>query len=103
MRSQDGLCRCGLGTMGRLAYDLGSPITSPWALNMQAYDVIVIGSGPAGQRAAIQAAKFGKRVALVEKREVIGGSCIATGAIPSKTMPRRCSICPDSITRTFTE
>src|SRR5215467_7574487 len=53
---------------------------------MQTYDLIVIGSGPAGQRAAIQAAKAGKRVALVEKREVLGGACINTGTIPSKTM-----------------
>ena len=53
---------------------------------MQRYDLIVIGSGPAGQRAAIQAAKTGKSVALVEKREVSGGACINTGTIPSKTM-----------------
>ena len=53
---------------------------------MQSYDLIVIGSGPAGQRAAIQGAKCGKRVALVEKRAVIGGTCINTGTIPSKTM-----------------
>jgi NAD(P) transhydrogenase len=53
---------------------------------MQSYDLIVIGSGPAGQRAAIQAAKCGKNVALIEKREVIGGVCINTGTIPSKTM-----------------
>src|ERR1700688_4872131 len=53
---------------------------------MQTYDMIVIGSGPAGQRAAIQAAKSGKKVALIEKREVIGGVCINTGTIPSKTM-----------------
>src|ERR671937_435506 len=53
---------------------------------MQKYDLIVIGSGPAGQRAAIQGAKLGKRVALVEKREVVGGACINTGTIPSKTM-----------------
>ena len=53
---------------------------------MQEYDLIVIGSGPAGQRAAIQAATAGKRVALIEKREVIGGACINTGTIPSKTM-----------------
>ncbi len=50
------------------------------------YDLIVIGSGPAGQRAAIYAAKHGKRVALVEMREVVGGACINTGTIPSKTM-----------------
>jgi NAD(P) transhydrogenase len=53
---------------------------------MQKYDLIVIGSGPAGQRAAIQAAKTGKNVALIEKREVVGGVCINTGTIPSKTM-----------------
>src|SRR5580658_4076793 len=53
---------------------------------MQTYDLIVIGSGPAGQRAAIQAAKTGKNVALIEKREVLGGVCINTGTIPSKTM-----------------
>src|SRR5690348_1636016 len=50
------------------------------------YDLIVIGSGPAGQRAAIFAAKLGKKVALVEMREVVGGACINTGTIPSKTM-----------------
>jgi NAD(P) transhydrogenase len=52
---------------------------------MQQYDLIVIGSGPAGQRAAIQGAKSGKRVALIERREVVGGACINTGTIPSKT------------------
>ena len=50
------------------------------------YDMLVIGSGPAGQRAAIYAAKMGKKVALVEMREVVGGACISTGTIPSKTM-----------------
>ncbi|WP_263410584.1 Si-specific NAD(P)(+) transhydrogenase [Terriglobus tenax] len=50
------------------------------------YDLIVIGSGPAGQRAAIHGAKIGKKVALVENREVVGGACINTGTIPSKTM-----------------
>ncbi|MBX3276741.1 MAG: Si-specific NAD(P)(+) transhydrogenase [Acidobacteria bacterium] len=53
---------------------------------MQDYDLIVIGSGPAGQRAAIQGAKLGKRVAVVEKREVVGGASVNTGTIPSKTM-----------------
>src|SRR5579885_2555561 len=53
---------------------------------MQSFDMIVLGSGPAGQRAAIQAAKTGKRVAIVEKRECVGGTCINTGTIPSKTM-----------------
>ena len=50
------------------------------------YDLIVIGSGPAGQRAAIYASKLGKKVALVEMREVVGGVSINTGTIPSKTM-----------------
>src|SRR5881296_1493829 len=53
---------------------------------MQTYDLIVIGSGPAGQRAAIQGAKLGKRVALIEKIATLGGCCINTGTIPSKTM-----------------
>jgi len=53
---------------------------------MDKFDLIVIGSGPAGQRAAIQATKFGKKAALIEKMEVIGGAAINTGTIPSKTM-----------------
>jgi NAD(P) transhydrogenase len=53
---------------------------------MQAYDLIVIGSGPGGQRAAIQAAKSGKRVAIIEKGAALGGVCSNTGTIPSKTM-----------------
>ena len=53
---------------------------------MEHFDVLVIGSGPAGQRAAIQAAKSGRRVGVIEKREVVGGTCINTGTIPSKTM-----------------
>ena len=50
------------------------------------YDLIVIGSGPAGHHAAIQAAKLGHRVALVDKGEQMGGVCINTGTIPSKTL-----------------
>jgi NAD(P) transhydrogenase len=53
---------------------------------MRSYDLIVIGSGPAGQRAAIQGAKAGRKVAVIEQREVLGGVCINTGTIPSKTM-----------------
>jgi NAD(P) transhydrogenase len=49
------------------------------------YDLVCIGSGPAGQRGAVQAAKVGKRVALVERRSTVGGACLATGTIPSKT------------------
>jgi NAD(P) transhydrogenase len=53
---------------------------------MQSYELIVIGSGPGGQRAAIQAVKAGKRVALVERQSTVGGVCTNTGTIPSKTM-----------------
>jgi len=49
------------------------------------YDLVCIGSGPAGQRAAVQASKLGKRVAVVEKQTCVGGVCIETGTIPSKT------------------
>jgi NAD(P) transhydrogenase len=52
---------------------------------MYDFDLLCIGSGPAGQRAAIQAAKLGKRVAVLEKQRVIGGVCIEKGTIPSKT------------------
>ena len=50
------------------------------------YDLIVIGSGPSGQRAAVAASKMSKRVAVVEARSVVGGVCVNTGTIPSKTM-----------------
>ena len=53
---------------------------------MDHYDLVVIGSGPAGQKAAIAAAKLGKRAVVVERRDMIGGVCINTGTIPSKTM-----------------
>src|SRR5262245_22583555 len=49
------------------------------------YDLICIGSGPAGQRAAIQAAKLGKKAVVIEKQQCVGGVCIETGTIPSKT------------------
>lgn len=50
------------------------------------YDLIVIGSGPAGQKAAIQAGKLGKHVALIERHPYIGGTSVYTGTIPSKTL-----------------
>ncbi len=53
---------------------------------MREFDLLVIGSGPAGQKAAIQAAKLRKRVAVIEKERVLGGSCINTGTLPSKTL-----------------
>ena len=59
------------------------------------YDLIVIGSGPAGQRAAVQAAKIEKKVLVIEK-EKIGGSCVHLGTIPSKTM-REAAILGDKV------
>jgi len=50
------------------------------------YDVIVIGSGPAGENGAAAAATFGKRVAMVEKAAVVGGASVNTGTVPSKTL-----------------
>ncbi len=50
------------------------------------YDLAVIGTGPAGQKGAIAAAKLGKRVAVVDKKEMVGGVCLHTGTIPSKTL-----------------
>jgi len=52
----------------------------------QKYDLIVIGSGPAGQKAAVQAAKINKRVAIIERGREIGGVAVHTGTIPSKTL-----------------
>ena len=52
---------------------------------MDRYDLVAVGSGPAGQKAAIQAAKLRKRVAVIERRDV-GGVCMTTGTIPSKTL-----------------
>ncbi|MBX3363818.1 MAG: Si-specific NAD(P)(+) transhydrogenase [Phycisphaeraceae bacterium] len=53
---------------------------------MRHYDLCVIGSGPAGQKAAIQAAKLGKKVAIIEAKEVVGGAAVNTGTIPSKAL-----------------
>ncbi len=71
------------------------------------YDLVCIGSGPAGQRAAIQAAKLGKRVAVIERQRYMGGVCIQTGTIPSKTfreavlrLTRRAPDCGDGIVET---
>src|SRR5271170_8166574 len=56
------------------------------AEDMFDYDLLVIGSGPAGQRAAIQGAKLNKNVAIVERTSVLGGVCVNLGTIPSKTL-----------------
>ena len=53
---------------------------------MYDYDLLVIGSGPGGQKAAIAAAKLGKRVCVAERRNMMGGVCVNTGTIPSKTL-----------------
>jgi NAD(P) transhydrogenase len=55
-------------------------------MGMQEYDLVVIGSGPGGQKAAIAAAKLGKSVAVIERGRMLGGVCVNTGTIPSKTL-----------------
>jgi flavin-dependent dehydrogenase len=54
--------------------------------SMREYDLVVIGSGPGGQNAAIAAAKLGKTVAIIERDMTLGGVCTNTGTIPSKTL-----------------
>jgi NAD(P) transhydrogenase len=61
-------------------------VTQRESRHMDHFDLVVIGSGPAGQKAAIAASKLGKRALVVERRDMIGGVCINTGTIPSKTM-----------------
>src|SRR5260370_41327938 len=53
---------------------------------MQHYDLVVIGGGPAGEKGAAQAAYFGKKVAIVEQSPQLGGACINTGTLPSKSL-----------------
>jgi NAD(P) transhydrogenase len=53
---------------------------------MAHYDMLVIGTGPAGQKAAVQAAKLGKKVGIIERKAVVGGVCTNTGTIPSKSL-----------------
>ena len=53
---------------------------------MAHYDLLVIGTGPAGQKAAVQGAKLGKKVGIIERKVVLGGVCINTGTIPSKSL-----------------
>lgn len=68
---------------------------------MSQYDLCVIGSGPAGQRAAIQASKLGKRVAVVERHAVVGGVAINTGTIPSKALREAILSLPGGRSRAF--
>ena len=63
--------------MSLIVYPMGS---------MREYDIVVIGSGPGGQKAAIAAAKLGKSVAIIERAGMLGGVCVNTGTIPSKTL-----------------
>src|SRR5581483_11446140 len=57
-----------------------------YTARMYDYDWLVIGSGPAGEKGAVQAAYFGKRVAVVERQAKLGGACVNTGTLPSKTL-----------------
>jgi NAD(P) transhydrogenase len=66
-----------VSTVGLIVYAMSS---------MREYDLVVIGSGPGGQKAAIAAAKLGKSVAIVERGRMVGGVCVNTGTIPSKTL-----------------
>ncbi|HZF16201.1 MAG TPA: Si-specific NAD(P)(+) transhydrogenase [Steroidobacteraceae bacterium] len=53
---------------------------------IESFDLLVIGSGPAGQKAAVQAAKAGRRVAIIERQREVGGACVHSGTIPSKAL-----------------
>ncbi len=64
-------------TVGSIVYPMSSS---------REYDIVIIGSGPGGQKAAIAAAKLGKSVALIERGRMLGGVCVNTGTIPSKTL-----------------
>jgi len=62
------------------------------------YDIVVIGSGPAGQKAAIQGAKAGKHVAMIEREPGVGGSCVYRGTIPSLSSNSKCNTAsPDGL------
>jgi NAD(P) transhydrogenase len=65
---------------------LGSGLSTGTLVCVYDFDMLVIGSGPGGQKAAIAAAKLERRVAIVERRDMIGGVCLNTGTIPSKTL-----------------
>ena len=73
-----------------IAGDLGRYIAAP---RKTSYDLVVIGSGPGGQRAAVQAAKLGKSVLVLEKKR-LGGACLHTGTIPSKALRESALGCP---------
>jgi pyruvate/2-oxoglutarate dehydrogenase complex dihydrolipoamide dehydrogenase (E3) component len=66
------------------------------------YDLIVLGTGPAGEKAAAKAAYFGKKVAIVEKEKCFGGAGVNTGTAPSKTLKESAFIIQESMTRVST-
>src|SRR5262245_12398105 len=55
-------------------------------VSIETFDLLALGSGPAGEKGAAQAAYFGRRVAVVERESVVGGAAINTGTVPSKTL-----------------
>src|SRR6185503_10455229 len=81
--------KCGVYNPARCP-KLGPPRLPPSPararMSIPHYDLIVIGSGPAGEKGAAQAAYFGKRVALIERESVLGGAAANTGTLPSKTL-----------------
>ena len=73
---------------GRAGTGAGFPqaASRPTLVHVYDFEVLVIGSGPGGQKAAIAAAKLERQVGIVERRDMIGGVCLNTGTIPSKTL-----------------
>jgi NAD(P) transhydrogenase len=76
----------GPGAAGRPRPGFKSRRPARTLVHVYDFDILVIGSGPGGQKAAIAAAKLERRVAIIERRDMIGGVCLNTGTIPSKTL-----------------
>src|SRR6201996_5381077 len=72
--------------MNRLRHIFSFAPASRHTRGVHDYDVLIIGSGPGGQKAAIAAAKLDRRGGVVERQDMIGGVCLNTGTIPSKTL-----------------
>src|SRR5580692_12251591 len=70
----------------RFHYNEAETIGKPGAFDVESFDLVVIGSGPAGEKGAAQAAYFGKRVAVMERAPNLGGAGVNTGTVPSKTL-----------------
>lgn len=80
------MCRCESGPVDEPGtVSCAALLLIPWG-PAQEYDLVVIGSGPGGQKAAIASAKLGKSVAAIEHGQMLGGLCAQTGTIPSKTL-----------------